>query len=44
MHPYVDPGSGALVWQMLTASVVGMLFNVRRVIAWMLRGRGDRPR
>jgi hypothetical protein len=27
---YVDPGSGALVWQMLAATAVGVLFYFRK--------------
>jgi hypothetical protein len=27
---YTDPGSGALIWQMLAAGFVGLLFYVRR--------------
>jgi hypothetical protein len=29
-YAYVDPGSGALLWQMLVAGVVGAFFSVRR--------------
>ena len=29
---YTDPGSGALVWQLLVASFVGILFYVRSFI------------
>lgn len=27
---YVDPGTGQLIWQMLVAMVVGILFYVKR--------------
>jgi hypothetical protein len=35
---YVDPGSGAMLWQMAAAAVIGSLFYVKRVWIW-LRGR-----
>jgi len=42
---YVDPGSGALVWQGLLAAVVGSLFYLRRIIGWLktrfLNGKSD---
>ena len=31
---YADPGSGALIWQMLVAGFVGALFYCRRIVAW----------
>jgi len=39
---YTDPGSGALIWQLLVASFVGGLFYVRsfiRRITAMISGR-----
>ncbi len=27
---YIDPGSGALLWQMLVAAAVGVLFYVKK--------------
>jgi hypothetical protein len=39
---YADPGSGALIWQLLVASFVGILFYVRsfiRRISAMMSGR-----
>lgn len=32
---YVDPGSGALVWQGMLASLLGAVFYFRRSIAWV---------
>ncbi len=29
---YVDPGTGALLWQLLLATVVGFFFYARRLI------------
>jgi len=31
---YTDPGSGALLWQILTAALVGALFQLRKVLPW----------
>jgi hypothetical protein len=50
IHPlvllYTDPGSGALVWQLLVASFFGILFYLRafiRRIAAMMSDRKSRP-
>ncbi len=40
-HAYTDPGTGALIWQMLLAASVGFMFYARRLLAWV---RGDRNR
>ena len=32
---YVDPGSGALIWQTLLAAVVGSAFYFRRFFGWV---------
>jgi hypothetical protein len=32
---YVDPGSGAMLWQLSVAGLVGALFYVRRVTRWL---------
>jgi hypothetical protein len=32
---YVDPGSGALVWQGMLASLLGAAFYSRRAVAWI---------
>lgn len=32
---YVDPGSGAMLWQVAAAAVIGSLFYVKRVISWV---------
>jgi len=32
---YVDPGSGAMIWQIAVAALIGALFYVRRVAAWI---------
>ena len=35
---YTDPGSGALIWQMMVAGLVGVAFYFRRLASW-LRGK-----
>ena len=32
---YVDPGSGAMLWQMAAAAVIGLLFYVKRIFIWV---------
>jgi len=39
---YTDPGTGALIWQMLVAAAVGGLFYFRRLLAWLRPGKKDR--
>jgi hypothetical protein len=45
---YTDPGSGALVWQLLVASFVGGLFYIRsfirKIAAMMFGGRSGERR
>lgn len=41
---YTDPGSGALLGQILAASVVGALFYVRKVFSFFRKSfRTDKP-
>ena len=35
---YIDPGSGALVWQILVAAIMGFLFYLGKVRAFIWRG------
>jgi hypothetical protein len=37
---YTDPGSGALLWQILVAGFVGALFYFRRITSWFKRRKG----
>jgi hypothetical protein len=37
---YVDPGSGAMLWQLAAAGFIGSLFYVRSVVAWIRKHRG----
>lgn len=32
---YVDPGSGAMLWQVVAAGAIGSLFYLRKVTIWM---------
>ena len=41
---YTDPGSGALIWQMLVAGFVGAMFYFRRFTSWFRERRnGSKP-
>jgi hypothetical protein len=35
VHAYVDPGGGAMLWQLAGAAAIGSLFYVCRVLTWM---------
>lgn len=37
---YTDPGTGALVWQMVAAGFVGAAFYFRRFLIWFKRKKG----
>ena len=39
---YTDPGTGALIWQMLMAGVVGVGFYFRRITTWFKNRKGPR--
>jgi len=44
-HParaYTDPGSGAMIWQMLVAGFVGVAFYFRRFTSWLRNRKGSR--
>jgi len=32
---YIDPGTGAMLWQVIAAVFIGLLFYVRRIVDWM---------
>ncbi len=36
-YAYTDPGTGALLWQILAGAAVGGMFYVRRFFAWLSR-------
>jgi hypothetical protein len=39
MHlAYIDPGSGALVWQLTVAALMGALFYLSKVRTWIWKG------
>ncbi len=33
-HAYTDPGSGAMIWQMLVAGLIGAGFYFRKLLFW----------
>ena len=37
---YIDPGTGALIWQSIVGIFVGMLFYLRRTRKWLGRIMG----
>jgi hypothetical protein len=39
---YTDPGSGALIWQMAVAGLVGVGFYFRRITAWFKNRKGPK--
>jgi hypothetical protein len=39
---YTDPGSGALIWQMAVAGLVGVSFYFRRITAWFKNRKGPK--
>lgn len=39
---YTDPGSGALIWQMLVAIFAGFLFYIRKITFWLKNRRGPK--
>jgi len=41
-HAYTDPGTGALLWQMAVAGVVGVGFYFRRITAWFKNRKGPK--
>jgi hypothetical protein len=44
VHAYIDPGSGALIWQAIVAGFVGAAFYFRRFFSRIFsRGRREEP-
>ena len=39
---YADPGSGALLWQLMGSFFIGLLFYFRRFAAWISPRGGDK--
>jgi hypothetical protein len=39
---YADPGSGALIWQMLAGVFVGIGFYFRRITSWFKKRKGPK--
>jgi hypothetical protein len=38
---YTDPGTGALVWQMIAAAFVGLMFYLRKFTGWFKTRKRD---
>lgn len=34
-YAYTDPGSGALLWQLLVGAALGLLFYFRKIMYWV---------
>ena len=39
---YTDPGTGALIWQMMVAGLVGVAFYFRRFTSWFKSRKGKK--
>ncbi len=39
---YADPGSGALLWQLIGSFFIGFLFYVRRFTRWLTERTGEK--
>ena len=39
---YTDPGTGALIWQLMVAGLVGVGFYFRKITAWFKSVRGPK--
>jgi hypothetical protein len=37
LKAYADPGSGALIWQVLVAGAIGVLYYMRKITAFFRR-------
>ena len=40
VQAYTDPGSGAIIWQLLAAGFVGVLYYFRRLLTWVRHRTG----
>ena len=38
---YTDPGTGAMIWQMMAAAAVGVIFYFRRFLGWFKPKKKD---
>jgi hypothetical protein len=38
-YGYTDPGSGLMLWQVLGAVFIGLMFHARRVVTYVWPGR-----
>jgi len=42
LFAYSDPGSGALLLQLLMAGLVGLLFQIRKITSWFKNRRQEK--
>ena len=35
VYAYADPGSGALIWQILVGASIGVMFYLRAILRWI---------
>jgi hypothetical protein len=40
---YTDPGTGALIWQLLAAAGIGILFYARKILEWFRLRKWRKP-
>ena len=38
---YADPGTGAMLWQLLAAAAVGIMFYIRKITSWFRAKKKD---
>ena len=36
LFAYIDPGTGALIWQMIVSAFVGLLFYLKKTRDWII--------
>jgi hypothetical protein len=41
-YAYTDPGSGALIWQILVGASFGVMFYLRRIVDWVRAVKSNR--
>lgn len=41
-YAYTDPGSGALIWQLLVAGAFSVMFYFRRFLIWIRNGKSKK--